>query len=208
MIAVIEITCSEKQSLEMMQALDTGLLSAGRCTIPSTFWQDLPSDLILAPTFISPRSTRIWHQSAPRMNSLPLSVAKALSFIRSLFAISLIWVELGCSTALGEDLAEKKNSGSVNGLPATLSLFYFGGSEDGVLGILKCGSKSFMLAGEESRPGIKGPNPVLFLSVVYKGRTVAYIRAKWDYGTKDSTGGYRGSMLIEKDKSVVPVEFH
>lgn len=117
----------------------------------------------------------------------------------------MFWVELSCPTASGADSVKSetvfwKYSGKINGLPANLTLWYTASSyHSGNLGTLERDSQRFLLAGYDGGED-------MFFSIVCEGRTVAYIKVKRE--SLNPGVEWRGSMLIEKDTSVVEVAFH
>jgi hypothetical protein len=84
-------------------------------------------------------------------------------------------------------------TGTVNGEPATFSLCWV--KPDAVVGTFVRNSQTFTLAGDNSTAD------EIFMSVAYKGRTVAYLKVH-KQGEE-----WHGSMRIEKNGRIVLVSF-
>jgi uncharacterized membrane protein len=84
-------------------------------------------------------------------------------------------------------------TGTVNDAPATFSLCWINGGS--VVGTLVRNNQTFTLAGDNST------FDQMFMSVGYKGRTVAYLKAR------RQGPDWKGSMRVEKNGDIFLVEF-
>jgi len=86
--------------------------------------------------------------------------------------------------------------GQINGNPATFKLCWLG---DSVVGTCDSDSKTFALAGDNSRKG------EIFTSVAYLGRTLAHMLLRKTM--TDEQVIWKGSMRVDENGQIVPVTF-